>query len=157
MAGLGCGFSQPAPPQSPSRLRPLGLRGRKTEFPASNRISSAHTTSRNKYSTTLLEDSTSWDVVSVTLSFQTSRRILDERDIGQSRAAESRPQLEPLLKRFLVIFIRCVFYDNSVIPFTDFAALFGLAFPLLRDSTSRGGEAGSETNFTTSSCNKHIG
>jgi hypothetical protein len=39
-------------------------------------------------------------------SLQASRRILDERDIGQSRAAESRPQLEPLLKRFLVIFIR---------------------------------------------------
>jgi hypothetical protein len=36
---------------------------------------------------------------------QASWRILDERDIRQSRAAESRPQLEPLLKRFLVIFI----------------------------------------------------
>jgi hypothetical protein len=82
---------------------------------------------------------------------------LDERDIGQSRAAESRPQLEPLLKRFLVIFIRCVFDDNSVVPFADFAALFGLALPLLWDSTSRGGEASSETNFTMSSCKKHNG
>jgi hypothetical protein len=52
------------------------------------------------------------------------------RDIGQSRVAESRPQLEPLLKRFLIIFIRCVFDDNSIIPFADFVALFGLALPL---------------------------
>jgi hypothetical protein len=37
------------------------------------------------------------------------------------------------LKRFLVIFIRCVFDDNSVVPFADFAALFGLALPLLWD------------------------
>jgi hypothetical protein len=58
---------------------------------------------------------------------------LDERDIGQSRAAESQPQLEPLLKRFLVIFIRRVFNDNSVVPFADFAVLFGFALPLLWD------------------------
>jgi hypothetical protein len=38
-------------------------------------------------------------------SLQTSRRILDERNIGQSRAAEPRPQLESLLKRLLVLFI----------------------------------------------------
>jgi hypothetical protein len=65
---------------------------------------------------------TYWDVVSVILSFlathlratlcgllggllDDSQRILDERDVGQSRAVESRPQLEPLLKRFLVILI----------------------------------------------------
>jgi hypothetical protein len=58
---------------------------------------------------------------------------LDERDISQTRAAEARPKLEPLLKRFLVIFIRCVFNDNSVVPFADFAALFGFALPLLWD------------------------
>jgi hypothetical protein len=58
---------------------------------------------------------------------------LDERNIGQSRAAESRPQLEPLLRRFLVIFIRCVFDDHSVVTFGDFAALFGFALPLLWD------------------------
>jgi hypothetical protein len=56
---------------------------------------------------------------------------LDERDVGQSRVAESRPQLEPLLKHFLIIFIRCVFNDNSVVPLTDFAVLFGFALPLL--------------------------
>jgi hypothetical protein len=32
-------------------------------------------------------------------SFQTSRRITDEGDIGQSRAAEPRPQPEPRMKR----------------------------------------------------------
>jgi hypothetical protein len=37
------------------------------------------------------------------------------------------------LKRFLVIFIRCVFDGNSVIPFADFAALLGLALPFLWD------------------------
>jgi hypothetical protein len=42
--GLGCGSFQPAPPLSPSRLRPLGLQGRKAESPASNGIlSSAYT------------------------------------------------------------------------------------------------------------------
>jgi hypothetical protein len=58
---------------------------------------------------------------------------LDERNVGKSRTAESRPQLEPLLKRFLVIFIRCVFDDNNVVPFDDFAALFGFALTLLWD------------------------
>jgi hypothetical protein len=37
------------------------------------------------------------------------------------------------LKRLIVIFIRCIFDDNSVVPFADFAALFGLAIPLLWD------------------------
>jgi hypothetical protein len=37
------------------------------------------------------------------------------------------------LKCFLVIFIRCVFDDNSVVPFADFAVLFGFALPLLWD------------------------
>jgi hypothetical protein len=58
---------------------------------------------------------------------------VEEKDIGQSRAAEPRPQLEPLLKRLLVIFIRRVFDDNSVVPFADLAALFVLALPLLWD------------------------
>jgi hypothetical protein len=61
-------------PPYPSHLRPLGLRGRTAESPTSNRIlSSAYTTSRNKYSTTLLKELTSWDVVSVTLSFLATR------------------------------------------------------------------------------------
>jgi hypothetical protein len=38
-AGRGCGFFQPAPPLYPSRLRPLGRRGRKVESPASTRNS----------------------------------------------------------------------------------------------------------------------
>jgi hypothetical protein len=33
------------------------------------------------------------------------------------------------LKRLLVIFIRCVFNDNGIVTFTDFAALFRFAFP----------------------------
>jgi hypothetical protein len=58
---------------------------------------------------------------------------LDKRDIGQSRATEPQPQLEPLLKLLFVIFIRCVFDDNNVVPLADFAALLGLALPLLWD------------------------
>jgi hypothetical protein len=72
--GLGCGWLQPALPPYPSHLRPLGLRGRKVGSPASNGILlSAYTTSRNKYSTTILKELTSWDVVSVTLSFLAMR------------------------------------------------------------------------------------
>jgi hypothetical protein len=37
------------------------------------------------------------------------------------------------LKRLLIILVRCVFDDNSVVPFGDFAALFGFALPLLWD------------------------
>jgi hypothetical protein len=35
------------------------------------------------------------------------------------------------LKHLLVIFVRCVFDDNSVVSFADFAALFGFTLPLL--------------------------
>jgi hypothetical protein len=51
----------------------------------------------------------------------------------QSRAAESRPQLEALLQCLLIIFLRSVFNDYGVVPFTDFAALLGLPLPLIRD------------------------
>jgi hypothetical protein len=56
---------------------------------------------------------------------------VDERDTGQSRAAESRPQLEPLLKRLLVFLLGRVFNDNGVVTFANFTALLGLASPLL--------------------------
>jgi hypothetical protein len=58
---------------------------------------------------------------------------VDEGDIGQSRAAEPRLHLEPLLKRLLVFLIRRVLDDDGVVTFTDFAALLGFAFPLLWD------------------------
>jgi hypothetical protein len=51
----------------------------------------------------------------------------------QSRAAESRPQLEALLQRLLIIFFLSVFNDYGVVPFTDFVALLGLPLPLIRD------------------------
>jgi hypothetical protein len=35
------------------------------------------------------------------------------------------------LKRFLVIFVRRVFDDDSVVPFADFTSLLGLALLLL--------------------------
>jgi hypothetical protein len=37
------------------------------------------------------------------------------------------------LKCLLVVFVLCVFDDNSVVSFADFAALLGLALPLLWD------------------------
>jgi hypothetical protein len=55
---------------------------------------------------------------------------VDEGDIGQSRAAESRPQLEPLLKRLLVFLARRVFDDDGVITFANIAVLFGDTFPV---------------------------
>jgi hypothetical protein len=59
-AGAGLRLLSAGSPPSPSRLRPLGLRGRKAESPASNGIlSSAYTTLKDKYSTTLLEEFTS--------------------------------------------------------------------------------------------------
>jgi hypothetical protein len=67
--------------------------------------------------------------------------------------AEPGPQLEPLLKCLLVLLVGRIFNDDGVVTFADFAALFGLAFPSSGIFTSRGGEAGSETNFTISSCN----
>jgi hypothetical protein len=78
---------------------------------------------------------------------------VDEEHVGQSRAAEPGPQLEPLLKHLLVLLIECIFDDDGVVTFADFAALLGLAFPLLRDIYKSGRQAGSETNFTMSSCN----
>jgi hypothetical protein len=51
----------------------------------------------------------------------------------QSRAAESRPQLEALLQCLLIVFLRSVFHDYGVVPFTDFAALLSLLLPLIWD------------------------
>jgi hypothetical protein len=60
--------------------------------------------------------------------------------------------LEALLQRLLIIFFRSIFDDYGVVPFTDFAAFLGLPLPHIR-----GDDAGSEMNFTKSSCKKHIG
>jgi hypothetical protein len=54
--------------------------------------------------------------------------------MGQSRAAESRPQLEALLQCFfIVVLLGCVFNDNCVVSFANFASLLGLGLPLLWD------------------------
>jgi hypothetical protein len=37
------------------------------------------------------------------------------------------------LQRLLIILVRCVFDDYCVISFADFAALLGLALPLIWD------------------------
>jgi hypothetical protein len=58
---------------------------------------------------------------------------VDEGHVGQSRAAEPGLQLEPLLKRLLVLLVGRIFDNDGVVTFADFAALLGLAFPLLRD------------------------
>jgi hypothetical protein len=57
--------------------------------------------------------------------------------VRQSRAAESRPQLEALLQRLvIVVLLRRVFDDNCVVSFTNFVPLLGLGFPFLWTSTS---------------------
>jgi hypothetical protein len=37
------------------------------------------------------------------------------------------------MERLLVLLVRRIFNDDGVVTFADFAALHGLAFPLLRD------------------------
>jgi hypothetical protein len=85
-----------------------------------------HTTSRYKYSITLLKEAyllrcglRDLQFLSHALaghvarppwrrgqtSLQASWRILNERNMRQSRAAESRPQLEALLQRLLIVFL----------------------------------------------------
>jgi hypothetical protein len=39
--------------------------------------------------------------------------------------------MEPLQERLLVLLIERIFSNDGVVSFADFAALFGLAFPLL--------------------------
>jgi hypothetical protein len=51
----------------------------------------------------------------------------------QSRAAEPRSQLEALLQRLLIVFLRSVFHDYGVALFTDFAVLLGLPLPFIWD------------------------
>jgi hypothetical protein len=52
----------------------------------------------------------------------------------QSRAAESRPQLEALLQRlFIVVLLGRVFDNNCVVSFTNLTPLLGLGLPFLRD------------------------
>jgi hypothetical protein len=55
------------------------------------------------------------------------------------------------------MFLQSVFNDYGDVPFTDFVVFLGLPLPSSEISTSRGGDARLETNFTTSSCKKHIG
>jgi hypothetical protein len=72
--GLDCGFFQPALPPYPSHLLPLNQWGQMMESPATTQNSNCqHTILQNKYSTTLLEEFTSWDVVSVTFNFLATR------------------------------------------------------------------------------------
>jgi hypothetical protein len=64
-------------------------------------------------------------------SFQASRWILNEGNIGQPRSAEPGPQLKSLLKCFPIILILCIFKGDGVVTFADFTAFFGLALALL--------------------------
>jgi hypothetical protein len=59
---------------------------------------------------------------------------MNERNVQQSRAVESRPQLEALLQRFfIVVLLGRVFNYNCVVSFTNLAPLLGLGFPFLWD------------------------
>jgi hypothetical protein len=157
---LDCGFFQPARPPCTSHLLPLNQWGRMMESPATTQNSNCqHTILQNKYSTTLLEEFTSWDIISVTFNFfdtfachisrpprrrretslQASRWILDEGHIGQPRTAESGPQLESLLQRFPVLLIRRIFNGGDIVTFADFTMFLGLGLPSSGISTCRGG------------------
>jgi hypothetical protein len=125
--GAGLRFLSADSPTVSHSPCPLGLWGRKAESPASSRnsIVSIHNIARQvlDYSTRrvyllrrslsdlqLLGDALACHVARPPwrrrqTSLQTSRRIVDEGGIGQSRAAEPRPQLEPLLKCFFIFLV----------------------------------------------------
>jgi hypothetical protein len=177
--GLGCGFSQLAPPPSPSCLRPLGLWGRKAESPASTRnfFVSIHTIASPEldYSTQrvyLLRRSLSdLQLLGVALachvarpprrrrqtSFQTSRRIADEGTLG----SPGRPNLDRSWNRSWSVSSSSSSDVSSMMtvssPSPTLWHSLALPFPSSGISTSQGGEAGSETNFTMSSYDKNIG
>jgi hypothetical protein len=52
----------------------------------------------------------------------------------QSRAAESRPQLEALLQHFfIIVLLGRVFDNNCVVSFSNLAPLLGLGLPFFWD------------------------
>jgi hypothetical protein len=104
---------------------------------------------QDKYSTTLLEGLTSWDVVSVTFNFlatrlrATLRGLLDgagklaSRLVGGSSmrgmwgSPGPGPQLKPLLERFPILLVGRIFNGDGVVTFADFTTFFCLALALL--------------------------
>jgi hypothetical protein len=85
-------------------------------------------------------------------SFEASWLLDDERNVQQSRAAESGSQLEPLLKCLAILIVRGVFNGDGVVTLANLAALLHLALLLDRHIFRLWGEGGSEINFTTSFC-----
>jgi hypothetical protein len=77
--------------------------------------------------------------------------------MGQSRTAESGPQLKSLLERFPILLVGRIFNGDSVITLADFAAFlyFALALLLYIFKSRRG--AGSETYLEMSSCKQQLG
>jgi hypothetical protein len=78
------------------------------------------------------------------------RWIVDKGDIGQPRLAEPGPQLKPLLQRLPVLLVGRIFIGDGIVTIANFTAFLGLTLPSYGISTSRGGEPGSEENFTIS-------
>jgi hypothetical protein len=76
--------------------------------------------------------------------------------VGQPRSAEPGPQLKPLLERLPILLTSGIFNGDGVVTLADYTAFLGLALAS-GIPTSRGGEAGSETNFAISSCSKRLG
>jgi hypothetical protein len=65
--------------------------------------------------------------------------------------------LKSLLERFPILLVGCVFNGDGVVTFADFTAFLHFALALLRNIYKSGRGAGSETNFTMSSCGKQLG
>jgi hypothetical protein len=84
-------------------------------------------------------------------SLQASRRIIYEGHNGQSRTAEPGPQLEPLLKRFPILLVDVSSMVMVSSPSPTSRRSLPLPLPSSGISSSRGGEAGSDTNFVSSS------
>jgi hypothetical protein len=52
--------------------------------------------------------------------------------MGQSRTAESGPQLKLLLERFPILLVRGIFNGDGVVTLADFAAFLHFALPFLQ-------------------------
>jgi hypothetical protein len=82
---------------------------------------------------------------------------MNKGNVGQSRTAEPGPQLKMLLQRLIVLLVGHIFNGDGVVTLADFTAFLGLALALFWNIYKSRRRAGSETNFTMSSCSKQFG
>jgi hypothetical protein len=75
-------------------------------------------------------------------SLQASRWIFDKGGVRQPKSDKPGPQLEPLLKRLLVLLVGRVFYGDGVVTLADFTVLLALALLWNIHKPRRGSKVG---------------